>query len=331
MTAFSEGLERLRWLFTDSLELGLLNLEPTMVAGLFSLTADRPDRAAVRLLASPETTNGTLAHRHRQSYNRIVSIRPSRAGLVPRHPIVFCHGMLAFSMLKMQIPDNLNCFSPLRDTLRERGVPVLFPQVPPTSGVVERAEQLREQILHWTQEPVNLIAHSMGGLDCRYMIARLGMGDHVASLTTVSTPHRGSYLADWFLANYRQRVPLLLALEALGFNVDGFKDCRPAICRRFNEETPDHVKVRYFSYGGEVPQSRLSPFLRRAWNVLTPVEGANDGMVSLASAHWGEYLGSIRADHFAQTPDATFIRDGEDFDSIAFFANLVEELAHRGF
>jgi triacylglycerol lipase len=239
--------------------------------------------------------------------------------------------MLAFSMLKMQIPDNLNCFSPLRDTLRERGVPVLFPQVPPTSGVVERAEQLREQILHWTQEPVNLIAHSMGGLDCRYMIARLGMGDHVASLTAVSTPHRGSYLADWFLANYRQRVPLLLALEALGFNVDGFKDCRPAICRRFNEETPDHVKVRYFSYGGEVPQSRLSPFLRRAWNVLTPVEGANDGMVSLASAHWGEYLGSIRADHFAQTPDATFIRDGEDFDSIAFFANLVEELAHRGF
>lgn len=326
-----EGLERLRWLFAGSSELQLLNLEPSVTSGLFSLAVDRSDRAPIHFLVKPEEVNGHGVHRPRLSYNRIVSLRPSRAGLVPRHPVVFCHGMLAFSMLKMQIPDNLNCFSSLRETLRERGIPVLFPQVPPTSGVAERAEQLREQIVRWTHEPVNLIAHSMGGLDARHLISRLGMGDHIASLTTVSTPHRGSYLADWFLANYRQRVPLLLALEAVGINVDGFKDCRPAVCRKFNEENPDHPKVRYFSYGGDVPQSRLSPFLRRAWNVLTPVEGPNDGMVSVASARWGEYLGSVHADHFAQTPDATFLRDGEDFDSLGFFANLVEELAHRGF
>ena len=331
VTALAEGLERLRWLFADSLELELLNLEPTVTPSLFSLAADRSDRATIRFLANPEEMNSHGGHRLRLSYNRIISLRPSRAGLVPRHPVVFCHGMLAFSMLKMQIPDNLNCFSALREILRERGIPVLFPQVPPTSGVAERAEQLREQILHWTREPVNLIAHSMGGLDARHMIARLGMGDHVASLTAVSTPHRGSYLADWFLANYRQRVPLLLALEAVGINVDGFKDCRPSVCRKFNEENPDHPRVRYFSYGGDVPQSRLSPFLRRAWNILTPVEGPNDGMVSVAAARWGEYLGPVQADHFAQTPDATFLRDGEDFDSLGFFANLVEELAHRGF
>jgi triacylglycerol lipase len=328
--AFAQALDRLRWLFADSLELELLNLEPGEAHALPSLVAPITDRAVIRVLNNPdENRNG--AHHLRFSYNRILNVQPSRAGLIPRHPIVFCHGMLAFSMLKMQIPDNLNCFSPLRDILRGRGIPVLFPQVPPTSGVSPRAEQLREQILRWTNEPVNLIAHSMGGLDARYMIARLGMGDHVATLTTVSTPHRGSYLADWFLANYRQRVPLLLALEALGFNVDGFKDCRPAVCKKFNDENPDHPKVRYFSYGGDVAQSRLSPFLRRAWNVLTPVEGPNDGMVSVASARWGEYLGSIHADHFAQTPDATFLRDGEDFDSLGFFANLVEELAHRGF
>jgi triacylglycerol lipase len=328
--AFAQALDRLRWLFTDSLELELLNLEATETPSLPSLAAPKTDRAVVQVLDNPEGQQNGF-HRPRCSYNRIISVRPSRAGLIPRHPVVFCHGMLAFSMLKMQIPDNLNCFIPLRETLRDRGIPVLFPQVPPTSGVTPRAEELREQILRWTQEPVNLIAHSMGGLDARYMISRLGMGDHVATLTTVSTPHRGSYLADWFLANYRQRVPLLLALEALGFNVDGFKDCRPSVCGKFNEENPDHPKVRYFSYGGDVPQSHLSPFLRRAWNVLTPVEGPNDGMVSVASARWGEYVGSIHADHFAQTPDATFLRDGEDFDSVGFFTNLVEELAHRGF
>jgi triacylglycerol lipase len=120
-------------------------------------------------------------------------------------------------------------------------------------------------------------------------------------------------------------------LEAFGFNVDGFKSCRPAVCREFNVKTPDTPNVRYFSYGGDVPQSRLSPFLRRAWHILTQVEGPNDGMVSVASARWGEYLGTIHADHFAQTPDATFLRAGEDFDSVGFFMRLVEDLARRGF
>ena len=37
-------------------------------------------------------------------------------------------------------------------------------------------------------EKVNIIAHSKGGLDSRYMITHLGLADKVASLTTVATP-----------------------------------------------------------------------------------------------------------------------------------------------
>ena len=96
--ALAEGLERLRWLFADSLELELLNLESTVTPSLFSLAADRSDRATIRFLANPEEMNSRGGHRLRLSYNRIISLRPSRAGLVPRHPVVFCHGMLAFSM-----------------------------------------------------------------------------------------------------------------------------------------------------------------------------------------------------------------------------------------
>src|SRR5207302_1326514 len=131
-------------------------------------------------------------------------LRPTRARLVPRHPVVFCHGMLAMSTLRMRLPNDLNCFAPLREFLRERGCRVLFPQVTPTGGVVERAHQLREQIRHWTDEPINLIAHSMGGLDARHMITHLGMAKQVGTLTTVSTPHRGTYLADWFCTTFRQ-------------------------------------------------------------------------------------------------------------------------------
>ncbi len=303
------GLHRLRWLFEGELELRVFG-EEAVAASPVADPARRWLRSLVRA--------GNCA-------------RPARACLVPRFPVVFCHGMLAFSMLKMSIPEDSNCFSPMRDMLRERGFRVLFPQVSPTSGVAERAAQLLEQIMSWTDEPVNIVAHSMGGLDARYLIAHLDMAPNVRTLTTISTPHRGTYLAEWFLDNFHKRVPLLLALESFGVNVDGFRACRPSACSAFNATTPDHPDVRYFSYGASVPISRVSPILRRAWNILRVAEGENDGMVSTASAHWGHYLGTINADHFAQTPDLVFVRPGEDFDVLGFYTRLLEDLARRGF
>jgi len=250
---------------------------------------------------------------------------------VTRHPIVFCHGMLACSMLRLQLRDDYNYFSVLRQFLEDRGFRVLFPRVLPTGGVVARAQMLGEQIRQWTSEPVNIVAHSMGGLDARYLISHLGMADQVRSLTTLSTPHRGSFMADWFSANFDRGVPLLGALRALGVSVEGFNDCRPSVCRIFNERTPDAPQVRYFSYAGEVPLHKVTPMLRRAWDLLTAAEGPNDGLVSVRSARWGEFLGTIYADHFAQTPDGLFVHPGENFDSLSFILHVVENLARRGF
>lgn len=300
--ALTGGLERLRRVFEGSLELRVFDGQSSSVAPL--------PKSAGRLR---ETA------------------RPARARMVPRHPVVFCHGMLAFSLVKMSIPEDCNSFSPMRNLMEERGFRTLFPQVAPTSGVAARAAQLKEQILSWTDEPVNIVAHSMGGLDARHLITHLDMAGKVKSLTTVSTPHRGTHLADWALDNFHKRVPLLLALESFGVNIDGFRDCRPVTCAAFNAATPDRPDVAYFSYGASVPLWRLSPVLRRAWNILKPVEGDNDGMVSVSSARWGQYLGTIAADHFAQTPDFAFVRPGEDFDVVGFYARLVEDLARRGF
>jgi triacylglycerol lipase len=197
--------------------------------------------------------------------------------------------------------------------------------------VASRAAQLREQIRKWTDEPINIVAHSMGGLDARYMITHLDMAEQVRSLTTIATPHRGTYLVEWFLANYRTRVPILRAFEAAGISLDGFHDCQRTTCREFNAATPDIPEVKYFSYGGRVPSSHVTPPLRRAWSLLYSVEGPNDGMVSEASAHWGEYIGTVHADHFAQTPDMLFVRPGEDFDAPGFYCRVLEDLARRGF
>jgi triacylglycerol lipase len=332
-STLAAGIDRLRWLFAGALEVSILNLEAAATRGLMGDAQGDPDRAVVRRLVEAEEDLELLFEGSQGApVGGSVSVpRSARADLVPRFPVVFCHGMLATSTIRMRLPEELNCFAPLKPFLQERACRALFPEVLPTGGVVERAKQLREQIVRYTDEPVNLVAHSMGGLDARYLITHLGMAERVRSLTTICTPHRGTYLADWVLTNYRNRFPLLMAFEALGVNVDGFRDCRPAVCREFNERTPDMAGVHYFSFGGTVPVSRVSPALRRCWHVLATHEGPNDGMVSLQSARWGEYLGTVHADHFAQTPDATFVRLNEDFDSLGFCTRLVENLARRGF
>jgi triacylglycerol lipase len=332
--ALLEAIDRLRWVFAGALDVIVVSGEGSVADLLRGKLQPQDDRAQVKeILPGTHERLGILD----RSPQRVVPVplsrnyRPTRASHIPRHPVIFCHGMLAFTTLHLQLPANLNCFSPLSEFLRQRGFRVLFPQVAPTKGVADRAAELRDQIRGWTDEPVNVIAHSMGGLDARYLITHLGMADRVRSLTTVATPHHGTHLVDWFLTNFHRRVPLLRAFEALGVSLDGFRDCRPEACVAFNAATPDMSGVAYFSYGGAVPVSRVTPVLRRAWSLLTATEGPNDGMVSDASARWGQYVGTVHADHFAQTPDMTFVRPGEDFDAAGFYCGLLEDLARRGF
>jgi triacylglycerol lipase len=329
--ALAAALDRLRWLLAGRLELLVVNTEPRVEGPLLGAAKEAPDRATLSRFVRAEEdvhddpSSGLSAPRLLPRRSR--SMRHCN---VPRHPLVFCHGMLAMTMLRMQMTKDTNYYVHLQPFLAQRGVEALFPGVEPTGGVVHRAEQLRDQICRWTDEPVNIIAHSMGGLDARFLITRLGMADRVKSLTTISAPHRGSALADWFCLNYRQRVPLLLTLEAMGFNVDGFTDCRPRACQEFNERTPDVPGVRYFSYTAAVMPPRITPMLRRGWSLLRPLEGPNDGIVSVQSSRWGEVAGHIAVDHFAQTPDGLFVRPDETFDTLGFYGRLIEDLGRRG-
>lgn len=328
--ALAAALDRLRWLFAGRLELLVVNQEPSAENALREACRPRPDRAAVTNLVRADDDVREVCPARPAATVLPRLARPTRSRNVPRHPIVFCHGMLGMSLLRMQVPKETNYFCHLRPFLEERGVVALCPSVEPTGGVAYRAEQLRDQIARWTDEPVNIIAHSMGGLDARYLISRLGFADRVCSLTTVATPHHGSSVADWFCRNFRERVPLLLTLEALGVNVDGFSDCRPARCAAFNQQVPDMPGVRYFSYTAAAPPHRVTPALRRAYNILTPLEGPNDGMVSVRSARWGEEVGTLAVDHFAQTPDLLFVHPHESFDPLDFYGRLIEDLARRG-
>jgi triacylglycerol lipase len=135
----------------------------------------------------------------------------------------------------------------------------------------------------------------MGGLDARHMISRLDMHERVLSLTTIGTPHRGTAFADWSLRRFGRTGKPLLSL----FRVpsDAWDDLTTENCSRFNEMTPDVPGVRYYSVAGSCPRNLLSPLWWPAAEVVSDSEGANDGVVSVQSAHHGEGCEVWDADH----------------------------------
>src|SRR4051812_388083 len=113
-------------------------------------------------------------------------------------PIVLVHGLCGFDRLYAFRRPVKDYFPGIRAHLEAAGNRVLAARVSPTSGVARRAADLKRFIdLEVPAGPVHVIGHSMGGLDARYMIAKLGMESRVKSLTTVGTPHRGTTFADW--------------------------------------------------------------------------------------------------------------------------------------
>jgi hypothetical protein len=78
---------------------------------------------------------------------------------------------------------------------------IIAPQVPVSESAAVRGRQLKEAIrLQLENMPpdtrVHILAHSMGGLDGRWVIAKGGLADRIDSLTTIATPHRGTSLGD---------------------------------------------------------------------------------------------------------------------------------------
>jgi len=145
-------------------------------------------------------------------------------------------------------------------------------------------------------EKLNIIAHSKGGLDARMAITSCHMAHRVASLTTVSTPHRGSKTIDMLL----QAPKRVFNLAA--FAVNNWSrlcgDHKPdflAVCEQFsaaymvsfNRSNPDAEGVFYQSLAGVMRRPFSDFFLWIANAVVSHIEGENDGLVSLSSARWG--------------------------------------------
>lgn len=221
----------------------------------------------------------------------------------------------------------------IKSALENNGCKVLTAKVPPLGDIESRAKVLNEYLTRSCNEfrtkekhrsksydkmgnnkdmlsqssnklKVNLVAHSMGGIDCRYLISKLHHESYeVASLCTISTPHRGSVFAD-FVFDLTETYPFLSKSCPLSI-----KQLTTHNMAQFNEEVKDDPNVAYFSFGAKflpkwynvffIPWKIAKQKIHRLSTEYRSIHSEdNDGLVSTESAKWGRYLGTINlVDH----------------------------------
>src|SRR5437016_6235449 len=151
-------------------------------------------------------------------------------------PIILVHGLFGFNQLTFGGLKVAEYFRSIPEALRRDGHSVPDPpRLNPGGSVAERAQDLK----NYLEDPnrgdvfgkqVHLIGHSLGGLDSRFLISKLGMADRVLSLTTIGTPHHGTTSADIVVSGVD---PILTKLmEHLGVDVKLFRDITTDVCQR---------------------------------------------------------------------------------------------------
>lgn len=218
-----------------------------------------------------------------------------------RYPILMVHGT-GFRDWK-----RIGYWGRIPEVLRQQGAEVYFGNQDGWATVEENARHLAQRVdevlAETGSEKLNLIAHSKGGLDARYLLSSLGYGDRVASLTTISAPHHGSRTMDGIIKMPRW------ALRVAGFFVNGWYrllgDKKPDFCgtcrqfttawaEEFNRQNPDAPGVLYRSYAGAMARARSDIFMWWSNLIIGWVEGENDGLVTVESARWTNFGGVWR-------------------------------------
>lgn len=265
-----------------------------------------------------------------------------------RYPIVLLHGFLGWDKVFF-----LDYFYHIRKALEADGFAVFTPQVNPVASIETRAQQLApllDRIFAQTgAKKINIIAHSMGGLDARYLIAH-GYADRIASLTTVGTPHHGTPVADLIFGVFGQKNPLFKAFEFIVAGVIGMGSIKPSdLSLRenlynlskdymedyFNLYYLDNPGIYYQSYAGvssltgiktgDILDVLLMPFMP-----AFKYGRRSDGLVEIESAKWGRFRGIVSADH-VNLIGQLFGKTSSRFDHTKFYKKIAWELVDMGY
>ena len=241
----------------------------------------------------------------------------------PPLPVVLVHGLFGFD--RIGVPGaRFDYFRGIAKHLETLGCHAHAVRLSPAASVPERARELVSAIEALPHDRIDLIAHSLGGLDARYALTHLGLARRVRSLVTVGTPHRGTPLADLAVKGplaWPRRI-----VRALGMPLTALEWLSTESLAKFNAQVLDVPGVRYACVVGGMhrPDSFVPLALVPAHAYLRKVAGPNDGLVPIASQYWGETLAEIEADHFAQVGWRVAMR--HTFDAAGLYAFVIARL-----
>lgn len=255
------------------------------------------------------------------------------------YPIVLAHGIAA-KQLKI-----MNAFGRICTELESAGYQVFVADTDGFGSIETNAEQLKKFILSVMDKTgakkVNIIAHSKGGLDSKYMITHLDMEDSVASLTTLCTPHRGSVIASkiWLLPMWLKKIYAFFIDSFYKIflgdkSPDSLTACDQLRAVDESEETLCFSeKVYCQSYSTKLKKSRDCFVMALPMQLYRHFENAeSDGVVTEDSAKFGNYRGEcldISVSH-VQIVDL-FSKKSQKEKIYDFYKKLCSELTDMGF
>ncbi len=262
-----------------------------------------------------------------------------------KYPILLVHGVF------FRDSKHLNYWGRIPAELEKNGARIFYGEHNSASAVEDSARELEKRILDIVRETgcekVNIIAHSKGGLDSRTAIARTSAGKHIASLTTINTPHRGCEFADFLLDEIPAENQQVIAdnynkvAAKLGDRDPDFlaavRDLTSAKCLARNEVIKDDPGVYYQSVGSVLQGASSGQFpLNFTYHLVRRFDGDNDGLVGTASFPWGDSFRMIppaRGKRGISHGDVIDLNRENipGFDVREFYVQLVEELKEKGF
>jgi len=261
-----------------------------------------------------------------------------------KYPLLLVHGVF-FRDFRF-----FNYWGRIPFALKQNGATIYYGSQQSAASVADCGRELAQRISDIVQqtgcEKVNIIAHSKGGLDSRFAISACGAASCVASLTTVSTPHRGCIFADYLLNKIPVRIQKGVArkynaaLKKCGDHNPDFlaavQDLTASSCERINEELPNHPDVFYQSVGSRMNCASSGRFpLNMAYPLVRHFDGANDGLVSVESAPFGEHFTLLSTEEGRGISHGDTIDLNREnipgFDVREFYVNLVADLKEKGF
>ena len=261
--------------------------------------------------------------------------------MATKYPLVFVHGVMLKDIWRIK------AFGKIEGILKKQGYSVFTSDHDGFGSIENNAEQIKayiEKTLAATgAERVNIVAHSKGGLDTLYMIDRLGMGDKIASVTFLSTPHRGSSVAVMLYDLPRIiRGPVVFFIN---FWYRIFGDKKPdalTVCRQLRASKEDIVKLENLAAHDGIYMQSFSTTLKRGRDdfvmgipLMISKHYENipgDGMVSVESSKYGEYRGDCTDISVSHSEIVGFMVKRKKKDKIyGFYISLAEELGQMGF